>query len=602
MNTLRRIKLKAALVAVLALGTAVYPLYGEIVETVEVTGKLFSLDSHSKNMVIVTAADLEELKIKNMLELFSFFTALNVSKRGAGESSFDITMRGSNFEQVLVLVEGVPLNNPQTGHFNSDFPFSVQDVERVEILRGGSSTTYGAGAFAGVVNIFLKKVKKKNDLHVIASGGEHKFYSASLHAGKKFNNFAFRVSVNKTNTDGYYEGREFDHLKLTAGGFYTGKNSEIDLQAGYLKKDFGAEGFYAPYPSSEIIKSYFTRLRWKQTVGKFDLTVNYSYNKHEDFFILDRNRPSFFQSESDTSLNFLNISAAYTGKKLSHLAGVELKGEGMESSSMGNRKRTRGALFWNVDYRLLEKTGFDAGVRRNFEPGGNSNFTYYTGFYHHVGKDMILRAGYGKSFRLPSFTELYYISPANKGNPDLEPEVSHNLEASFSLLKARHQFDVSVFYRKQKNMLDWVQYTNASGSVTPWLAVNFEKNDIIGAELTHRLRWHRTVLSLGVEALTAVNEQETLQSKYGLRFPDFTIKANLVQPLAKWLNVTANYTYKHIYRTTEKGHFMNLVLAVPLGNVELGLRVDNLFNSIIEEIPGLKVPGRWVYLTLEYRL
>lgn len=129
-----------------------------IVETVDVEGRIFSNElMESKNMVIITSADLERLKIKDMADLFSFFTAVNVSRRGASETSFDLTMRGGNFEQVLVVVNGIPLNNPQTGHFNGDFPFSVGDVDRVEILRGGSSTAYGAGAFAGMINVILKR-------------------------------------------------------------------------------------------------------------------------------------------------------------------------------------------------------------------------------------------------------------------------------------------------------------------------------------------------------------------------------------------------------------------------------------------------------------
>jgi vitamin B12 transporter len=581
------------------------PLSAQIIEEVEVTGKVFSDDSHSKNMVIISASDLEEFKIKDMSELFSFFTALNTSKRGAGETSFDITMRGSNFEQVLVLVDGVPINNPQTGHFNSDFPFSLQDVERVEILRGGSSTTSGAGAFAGVVHIFLKKMKKNTDLQVNASGGENKFYSTTLNAGKKFNNLGFRVSVDKNKSDGFYVGQEFDNVKFTAGTYYNHKNTEIDLHAGYLKKDFGAAGFYAPYPSKETIKSNSYRFRIKQTFNRFDYSLTYSYNKHQDYFILDKTRPALFQSESDTTLNFLNLSTAYKGAGFTASMGAQLRGETIDSTSMGDRKRNRGALFFNVNLELTKQSGFDAGIRRNFEPEGNSNFTYYTGLYHRLGRGMIMRAGYGKSFRLPSFTELYYHSPANIGNELLKPEISHNYEASFSMLRANHQMDISIFYRNQQNMIDWVrQYDVFSSTVYPWEAVNYEINDIIGVEWTNRIRFKGTMISLGIEKLSAVNQEDMagFQSKYGFRFPDFTIKASVIQPIASFAKVAANYTYKHINDTTEKGHFMNLIFTVPIGHVELGLRMDNVFNSIIEEIPGLMVPGRWLYMTFTYKL
>lgn len=580
------------LVLLSAPGEVIFP---QIVETVEVEGRIFSNESHSKNMVFISARDLEELKIKDMADLFSYFTAVNISKRGPAESSFDITMRGSNFEQVLVLVNGVPLNNPQTGHFNGDFPFSVGDVGRVEILRGGSSTTYGGGAFAGVINIILKKTV---DFHFSAAGGENKFASASLRGGKQFKNLRVNFSLNRANSAGFHKGREFDQLKLTAGSSYKRKNTEMDFFTGYLEKDFGARGFYAPLPSGEEIKSYFYRFHWRQSYKRFNYSLTYSYNRHEDYFILDRQRPDYFQSESDTSLRYLNVTAAYKGERLSAAVGMDVKRESMDSSTMGFRKRNRGAVFLNLNYLWLKSGGIDVGIRRNMLPEGygDDNFTFYSGIFFRMGGGGIFRAGYGKSFRLGSFTELYYRSPANIGNGELEPEVSHNFETSFSLLRERYQFDISLFYRNQENLIDWVRYPGES----VWRAENIDKNDIVGIELTQRFVMGRTTISLGIERLTAVNKQIGFESKYGFRFPDFSVKMNVVQPVVGRVRLAVNYMYKRIYKTSEKGHFMNVVLSVPVGKVELSLRVDNVFNTKIEEIPGLRVPGRWIYLGISY--
>ncbi|MCP4149306.1 MAG: TonB-dependent receptor [bacterium] len=574
----------------------------DIVETVEVEGRVFSQELlHSRNMVIISSTDLEEMKIKNMADLFSFFTAVNVSKRGASESSFDITMRGGNFEQVLMLVNGVPQNNPQTGHFNSDFAFSIPDVERVEILRGGSSTTYGAGAFAGVVNIILKK---DSPFRVSAITGGNRFFSGTMQAGKKFKNLSLRFSLDKSKSDGFYEGREFDRLKLTAGGFYSANDLEIDVQTGYLKKDFGAQDFYAPFPSTEEIESYYCQLKLHKTSGNIDYSLTYSYNRHDDFFVLDRDRPTYYSNESITGIHYLNISGTFEGKKLNATVGFDVKGESMDSLSMGDRKRNGGAFYLNMNYRFTNRTGIDAGVRRNIiksnPGGGDSNFIFYSGLYRRLGGGIILKGGYSKSFRLPSFTELYYNSPANQGDEGLQPEFSHNFEASFSVLKPKYQLDLSVFYRNQENVIDWVKHTGAGF----WQAVNLEQNDIAGVELTQRFQIKRSHFMLGIERLGVSNKKETtgFVSKYGLRFPDFSVKLNVIQPLGKRLKAAVNYTYKQIYDTEEQGHFMNLVLSVPVGPLEISLRVDNVFNEIIEEIPGLKVPGRWAYVGLVYNM
>lgn len=585
---------KRIVLVVLMLWLAAVVSAQDVTETVEVEGELFTTELlNSKNMVIISAKDLETLKIKDMADLFSFFTAVNVSRRGPAETSFDISMRGSNFEQVLVLVDGVPLNNPQTGHFNTDFPFAVDDVERIEILRGGSSTTYGAGAFAGMLNIILKK---NSTLRVSVTSGDNKFFAGSLRAGTKIKNLTLGISADKANSSGFHEGREFDQLKLTANAAYSRGNTFAEARVGFLKKDFGARGFYAPFPSTETIESLFYRFRLKHTAGALDFSMTWSRNRHDDFFVLDRSRPVYFQSDSLTTMDVLNGSAAYSGNRFAVSAGFDVKRENMDSSSMGSRKRNRGALFLNLNYFFgpAKRAGMDVGLRGNFLPDGDMELTHYTGLFRRLGNSLLFKAGYGKSFRLPSFTELYYHSPSNKGSETLQPETGHNFEASVSLLKEKYETDVSVFYREQRNLIDWVKY-NHSG---PWRAVNLEANDMFGIEWTHRFELNRTRVMVGLERLIAVNKHEGFQSKYGLRFPDFSARVNVIQPLYRKMNMVVNYAYKQIYGTDERGHFMNLILNVPVGGLEFSLRMDNVFNTIIEEIPGLQVPGRWAYLSI----
>lgn len=582
-----------------------------IVETVEVKGRLFSDELNSKNVVIISSEDIEALKMDHIADIFNFFTGVQVSTRGGGEASFDMTMRGSNFEQVLVLVNGVPLNNPQTGHFNGDFPFSIHDIERVEIVRGGTSTTYGPGAFAGVVHFVLKK---DTGFRFSVTRGENDFFSVSLQGGKRMKNLALRVSVERNNSAGYYEGQEFDQKRLTMGTFYEGKNLAIEFTAGYLQKEFGALGFYAPLPSVEKIQSYFYQVQVTQSYKTWDFTLAYVNNRHNDDFTLDRYRPGYFQNESDTTLNHVRLLARYNGKGFNMSGGGEFKRETMDSTMMGRRGRNRGGLFFNVNFSWSKRGGMDGGIRRNFEGGeplgwvrgysarSASNFTYYMGLYQGLAEGLTLRWGYGKSVRLPSFTELYYDSPANVGDERLKPEISHNYELSFSWLSHVYNLDISFFSRDQQNVIDWIKMWDG-GSAEPWRAVNIEKNDVMGFEVTQGLTLDDTRLTLGIEWLTVVNNgwNDWFQSKYGLRFPDISIKFNVMQGFGKHLKAVASYNFKRIYEAGEEGHFLDLMILLSWGHVEIGLRGDNILGNIIEEIPGLKVPGRWFYLTLCYK-
>lgn len=570
------------------------PLPGQIVETVEVEGHIVSDEPQSKNLLVISSEDLERMNVRNFGDLFSMFTSLDVSRRGAFDTSFDIGMRGSNFQQVLVLVNGVSFQNPQTGHFNGDLPFSIQDIEKVEIIRGGSSTRYGAGAFAGVVNIILKR---DSGFRFKAVTGDNRFFAAGLEAGKRLGDVSFRVSLDRSSTSGYYEGRESEQTKLSAGIFFEDKDTRLDLQAGYLDKSFGAQGFYAPYPSTEAVDSFFYQLGWRQSINTFDINLSYSYKTHDDFFVLDRNNPLYFENETQSTIRSLNLATVYHGENWSAAVGAETRTEAMDSLTMGQHRRTHGAMFLNLNIRLFKEAGFDLGVRRNFIPNGQSNTTVFSGIYLSINRNATFRASYGTSFRLPSYTELYYNSPANIGNPALKPEKSRNTEASLTYTKGAYLLDFTAFHRTQRNLLDWIK-TDTSA---PWAAINYNRNNIYGIELTQQVILRKTTLTLGVERLFVSGDKQGVVSKYGLRFPDVSVKLNARQEVSDFLHVTAHYNFKTIYDTKEKGHFLDVILSVPLGKFEISARIDNVFGVRIEEIPGVPTPGRWMYISILYR-
>ena len=562
-------------------------------KNIVVSGKVFSREHSSKNLIIITASELRELQVKNLANLFSLFTAVNIQRRGPAETSFDISMRGSNFEQVLLLVNGMAWNNPQTGHFNGDLPFQIEDIERVEIVRGGSSTTYGGGAFAGMVNIILKK---KNDLHLSFTAGENKYLSSAINWGKELGKLNVSLSANKTTSTGYYPGRETDHHKFSGAVSFQDRDFQADFFAGFLDKKFGAADFYAPYPSYEEVSAFYTSLQGQKKIDNFILALKYLYQTHDDDFTLDRHNRSFFSSNSQTRINVLHGSLEFQKQKFQLTSGFEWKNEHMDSSSMGIHGRNQFALYSNIGIGF-GKTGMDGGMRLNLSENGINHVTFFTGISRPITSLLVIKGSVGSSFRIPSFTEMFYHSPANIGDGNLQPETSLNYEFSLSFLKPGNQFDLSLFYRDQKNLIDWVRPDNS----TPWQAVNWAEHDVVGVEMNQEFTWSGTRVRAGIERLWVLDHQSDWQSKYGLRFPDFTIKLNVMRRLFDFVSMVANYHYKQIHKTAEKGHFFNLSLTFRIDKIRLSLRGENLFNTIIEEIPGLPIPGRWFYVTISYR-
>ncbi len=573
-----------------------YFSFANIYETIEVIGRFYTSKFKSKNVVIITEKEINLLKSDSVSEILASFTALNISRKGGSSEIFDISMRGGNFEQVLILINGVAFNNVQTGHFNSDFPFQVQDIKTIEIIKGGSSTTYGSGAYSGVINIILKK---NSGIALSLTGGENGYYSTKLNIGKSYENFKIKFGINKKKSNGFYEGREFDILTITAGASYSKDDIELEAYTGYKTNSFGAEGFYAPFASLEDIESIFSQFKIKKKTGDNYYYLKYSFNTHNDYFILDRHNIDYFNNESRTKQHNISLIGEYRINKIRMAGGLGFKLETMDSSSMGYHNRKTGSIFFNINIPF-NKSGIDVGLRTTFFDKNDTNLILYSGLYYDFNNNIKLKLSTGKSFRMPSFTELYYNSPSNHGNTNLQNETNLNYETSILYLINNHSFDISLFYRDQNNSIDWVKYSDIGDYSKYWQAVNIEKNNIYGFEFIHNITIDKIIFNYGIEKIYSTESSFNFLSKYGLRYPDFVYKLNISIPIIKKLRAIANYNYKTINNTDIKGHFLDFKLNLKLSYFKITLRVNNVFDTIIEEIPGIKIPGRWAYIQFSY--
>lgn len=570
-------------------------------EHVEVVGRYFAAEPNSKNIIIVDRRQIELSRAQSVAALLNQLPALNVSRRGADDSSFDLSMRGSHFEQIQVCVNGIPFNNPQTGHFNTDFPFSLQDIERIEIIRGGNSTGFGAGAFAGVINFVLKTDSR---LRLGITVGAKDYRSLHIAAGHELGRFSLSASLRRQDTDGFYPGREFSQTQASLRLHYKKNNFYSELQGGWLDKAFGAAGFYAPYPSWEQIGSGYYSLRLGNSGPKWQYQAYQAFVNHDDYFLLDRNRPEWYTGDHVTKQILAGFFLRTAAGPWTMRAGADSQWENMDSRSMGHHKRQRGSFHARLEWTApgVEKQparfGFDGGLRLDFVARNSAAFTWRVGAFHWLTPNLQLKGGYGISLRYPSFTELYYQAPGNFGDPALLPEQSRNGEISLTMFSATSAVswsgDLTFFYRRQRQTIDWVRQAPAA----PWQAVNIQSHDIAGCETVQHWQIATTTVGAGIERLWVIADQTRFESKYSLRFPDQRYFLSLQQPLLQWLTGSIAYQYKHIYKTSFSGHFCDVVLTATLGKWHVSLRAENIFDTRIEEIPGVKISGRWLYLSL----
>ena len=211
---------------------------------------------------VIGKEEIQSAPVQSLQDLLEYSLNVDVRQRGNYGVQADISIRGGSFDQVLILLNGININDPQTGHHSLNLPVSFDAIERIEILEGPASRIYGPNAFSGAINI-ITGTSDNSNLKARLSGGENGYYDAGLSGtfiSGKLKNF---VSVDHRNSDGYIKNTDF---KLT-DAFYQGnlatKAGALEWQAGHTDRAFGANSFYTPaYPDQfEQVKTTFASVK-----------------------------------------------------------------------------------------------------------------------------------------------------------------------------------------------------------------------------------------------------------------------------------------------------------------------------------------------------
>ena len=452
---------------------------------------------------VITRQQIESSAAQTVNDLLKSVAGLDVRQRGGFGIQTDISINGSSFDQIIILLNGVDISSPHTGHLAADFPVSLTDIERIEILEGAASRIYGPSAFGGAINVVTRGASpspvsegKKASFDAGVQGGSHGTFGADARAavGTKLLPLGGKPTVWK----GFWEGASFSTSYLRSDG--ATQNSDFsrftaflrgvtetealtfDVQAGYSQKAYGANTFYsAAYPNQWESNHRFIVSAGAQTKGQLRVRPEVFWNRLYDHFQLIRDAPTAENYHRSDVLG-ARLTAEYHWAAGQTTLGAELRKEAINSSSLGKPQgeggsppythhdsRTNLSITAGHTIRLSQWT-ISAGLLA-FMPlplgGGREGAQYST---LAPGLDLAytptprwrLFASYNKGFRLPTFTDLYYKSPTHEGNQGMRPEVSHSFQLGFQhhflLSSADCQFTGKAFYHRGNDLIDWVMY------------------------------------------------------------------------------------------------------------------------------------------------
>jgi len=546
---------------------------------------------------VIEAADIERTPVQGVADIIGASPGVDMRRRGPYDVQSDISIRGTTFEQATILLDGFRMTDPQTGHHNLNVPVHPQDIAFIEVLRGHGSRMYGPNALGGVVHITTKQPTVPS-FGLNSYAGQFGLLGAGGSAAFPLGITRTRISAARSVSEGYRHNTDFDVSNVVAStGFETQKLSAGAI-IGYNDKEFGANNFYAAgYPDQwEHTRAELVGVKLAVQPPRGIVKLRASWRHHYDEYVLNRTNPSFYRNEHRTDAVLGEAEYSVDWRPGVTSAGIQAAFDRIESSNLGEHGRQWGGVFIEHRFLLFERLSILPGVFAYYHRGGNISWWPGIDMGYRFCPCLQAFASAGRSFRQPTFTELYYTSPANKGNPALEPEQALSAEAGLRWRKEWANAALTVFGRRGTTLVDWVKMP----STTYYQAQNLLDVDHGGVELEAAVLPSILYAKIPVERLSAAysfidanKHASGFESKYVLNHLRHSVVANLSYHIFGPLSQNWRACYRQ--RVAKDGYWLlDTRLTARMGGVNVYADANNLLDTEYEEVGNVPMPGRWV--------
>ena len=553
-----------------------------------------------RSVEVIDSKSIIESGVNNVVDLLQQVSGVDLRRRGVAGTQADLYIRGGGFDQTLLLIDGMKMDDIQTGHHTLNLLLPIQLIERIEIIKGPASRIFGQNAFNGAINIVTKTLPKsdKKLFEVMVSNptfGSFKQFgfliNSRLLLKEKFN---AQLTFSRSKSDGYRYNTDYGNDFFFFKSEIKTKKNPIIITSGFTEKKFGANGFYAS-PSAvdqyEETQSSFIGISTVFDSEKLLIRPKLYWRRGQDEYIYIRNNPSVYRNLHITNKIYLDFSFSklFDSSRLNF--GIDLSSSSISSNNLGKHNRFTSSLY--ADYTFKTKDN-----KLSFSPGFSvSNFSdmsthFFPGI--DIGFDLSekinLYANYGKTYRIPTYTDLYYSDRNTIGNPNLNPE--HAITNEIGIKYSNENIDISssYFMRKSSNIIDYVKQSEQD----KWEATNIRNLDTNGFDFNFLFKISpNNSLRLGYTYLFDKSYvSEVNYSRYAIN----SLRHQLNTRLA--LKYSNKITHTLINRFGERSNNVSHIvydsnLKYQLSNNSyFFINVNNIFNEEYYEANLVPMPGR----------
>ena len=553
-----------------------------------------------RTIKIIDTKEIQQIPANNVSDLLQQVTGIDVRRRGAGGVQGDLYIRGGGFDQTLLLVDGMKMDDVQTGHHTLNMILPLYLIERIEIIKGPAARIFGQNAFNGAINIVTKDfVAQKGAIEMNLnelSYGSFEQKNISLSTKITGENIKSLISYSGNRSDGYRHNTDYKRNNYFIKTSFNTNNTPVDILVSFNENKFGANGFYAsPSATEQYEETQASLFGITTTINSENLSITPKlyWRRGQDEYIYIRDNPSVYRNLHKTN----KVSAELSGSYFSDLGvtgfGIDLSAVNISSNNLGEHKRTTVNLFADHTFKLMDnKLMISPGIA--FSYFSDLSFHSFPGIDlgYNLNSNFKLYSNIGKTYRIPTYTDLYYSDRTTIGNENLNPESAISTEFGVKYDTSNVKFTASFFNRNAKNIIDYAKENEED----LWKAVNIGSLNSNGYEFdfSYSFKSSNTLYSANSINIgyTKIKDNNYVSNINFSRYSLNSLKHHLASNLN--LNYIRNINHSIVYKYAERSDKSNyrVLDSKIMFKKSIFIYINNILNEQYSETNLVPMPGR----------
>ena len=551
------------------------------------------LSENARSIQVITRENIRQAGVTTIADLLQQVAGVDIRRRGIAGMQVDLYIRGGSFDQTLLLIDGIKLDDAQTGHHTLNLALPLEVIERIEIIKGPAARIFGQNAFTGAINIVTKSSLDTTGV-VNLQAGSYNQVNVESTVGTSKENFSLLAHYSHKKAVGYRYNTDFENQNVFLKGQFNKQNSPIDFIASFSERKFGANGFYAlPSYADQYEETQGSLIAFSSRINKGNwlLKPRLYWRRGQDEYIFVRSNPAIYRNLHITHKVGFAFDASNTNKLGQTGLGIDFANVSIASNNLGDRSRFMTTVF--AEHRFLlsnDQLDITPGVAvTNYTDFGTQLFPGVDISYA-LSEALRIYGNVGYTYRIPTFTDLYYSDSTTLGNEDLKPEEALTEELGLRLIINNFQFSAAAFLRQAENLIDYIRPTEEGR----FEATNVREVNTHGVELEaktqfkignqpQQLQAGYVYLKDDVKSIAVNTSRYTINS---LRHHfTFNYRTNVTKDLS------GSIAFKHAQRPMQDSYqVLDLFVQWQINNLRLSFSANNILNEVYSESNLVPMP------------